>query len=410
MDSAILALIAALGETTSVFLVALFLLRKVEAGPSRTLVITYMAILIAASLFAMASFGVPPDSPFSAIGMIPQLLDIWSMALIFHFIFLMGKWSRISLRGSGYVLVYLPALYMTVSLSLALLLIPSTITTEWRAGIPLVQFGLLTPLFIVAGVLYGAGAIVAILFILRGGVAQMKRLLVLISVFLAVQAFNIPIFFWLVPGPTPYVTSLILSSLVGLILAYSVTRESPLLVPRKEEGPKEERVKRLDAGATYLFASDNQSVAQDAFVHHVRSGLEGLWISRRPPPDVKKTYGLVKTPFIWLTNNDWEGELCIPPAEIGRLSRTIREFIDSAQDYVILFEGMEYLVTNNGFHNCLTLVQHLNDRVMGSKGVLLLSLNPEAFDKKDVALLASETRGLLDVRWEDRARRTASSD
>jgi len=99
------------------------------------------------------------------------------------------------------------------------------------------------------------------------------------------------------------------------------------------------------------------------------------------------------------------GENCIDPGELGPLSTAIGGFTREARDYLVLIEGLEYMLAKTGFQTVLKLVQYLNDRVMGTGGILLLGLNPQAIGEKELALLKSEAAGVFEEAGDPAGRR-----
>jgi hypothetical protein len=201
----------------------------------------------------------------------------------------------------------------------------------------------------------------------------------------------------------------VIVSLFGLILANAAIKKSPLIIPRKEDiGEKapEKKVRLLAPGASYLYLGAERETARKTFCGLVLAGKEGLWITRKRPNEARKRYGLVKTPFIWLTGAAVEGEVCISPGDTGKLSTALVGFIGAAKEFVILFEGIEYLHSNTGFQNTLRLCHFLNDKAMGHNGIIMLSVDPAAFSPTEMAMLASEAAEVFG----ERSGREAGSD
>jgi hypothetical protein len=146
----------------------------------------------------------------------------------------------------------------------------------------------------------------------------------------------------------------------------------------------------LEDGHSYL--SHDQKAAFEAFSEYVRSGREGLLITRRFPEDVRKDYGLQTTPIRWLA--EAKGHDAIPPADLLGLSLMVKDFLDKATKPVVMLHGVEYLTTINGFGPILRLIQGLSEENAAERGILLLPLVPRTLDEKEEALLATETTPL----------------
>ncbi|MDY6960081.1 MAG: DUF835 domain-containing protein, partial [Halobacteriota archaeon] len=105
----------------------------------------------------------------------------------------------------------------------------------------------------------------------------------------------------------------------------------------------------------------------------------------------KKRYQLEKTPIVWLTRKEVEGENCIHPNDlITKLQSTLNNFISEAEDGVILLDGLEYLVTQNDFEMVLKFIQAINDDLMVSSSRLITPIDSEALDPRDFHSLKKE--------------------
>jgi hypothetical protein len=286
-------------------------------------------------------------------------------------------------------LIYLPAILLTGASAAAAQVTPSVFAPEYGSNFFQVHFGPLGYLFAVVGAIYQTGALIVLGTVIRSGAGKLKKEL-LVTFFLIALAYLDAI---LASRPPPGISyswmSLFLQSLVGVALAYIVMKKSPLIVPHTEDRVLEGQVTILGPGGTYLFLREKER-ARELFALYLKSGKEGLWITRRPPREARELYGLVKTPFIWLTSVSVEGENCIDPSEFGQLSSAVTLFVRKARECVMLIEGLEYLTTKVGFPTVLKFIQYLNDRMMSTGGILMVGTTPQAFEAHDLALLKSE--------------------
>lgn len=149
-------------------------------------------------------------------------------------------------------------------------------------------------------------------------------------------------------------------------------------------------------GAGYILRERKSEQAFEIFTDLVTHGLQGLCVSRLKPEAVRERWGLRKTPIVWLTQNAEAGEKCITPTDMPRVHFVISDFLDKAENSVILLDGIEYIITHNSFPSALKLVQLLNDRVMMHKSRLLVPVDPVAVGEKELALLERDMRPLGD--------------
>jgi hypothetical protein len=146
----------------------------------------------------------------------------------------------------------------------------------------------------------------------------------------------------------------------------------------------------LEDGRTYL-AQDPKG-AFESFSYLVRSGRQGLMITRTFPEAVRKDYGIQTTPIRWLAET--KGADAIPPGDLLGLSVTVKEFMEKATNPVVMLHGIEYLTTYDGFTPVLKLIQGLSEANAMEQGILILPVTPKSLDERDEALLASETTPL----------------
>jgi hypothetical protein len=244
------------------------------------------------------------------------------------------------------------------------------------------------------GAAYSAGILAKLAFILRRGDNSIRTEIVLVMILTIAAIMTFAYQAWIIPGLSTVPLSFIFTSLISLVLGYAALKGSPLVVPMTEvrsrtdgDGP---RAATFKPRTVHLCLIGDRTVSRRRFSTLVKNGTLGLWVSRRPPKELRDEYGLVRTPVIWLTGNAVEGEVCIQPADTAKLSKAFSDFIAATGDYIILFEGLEYISSSIGFKPTLNLVQLLNDKVMGSRGSMIIWLDPKAFREEDLALLRSE--------------------
>ena len=395
MQPATVLILAGLAGTIAISLTTLALLWNIRSGMTRNLAMALIALLVSAAVLTLlSSAGIPSRFELFILGLSDTLVYL-SVAVELHMILSFSRWKRLSSARMGQLIIYLPILASTVSLSVAGGLFPSTMHVSHETIPPFASFGPLDPMVLVTGAIYLFGSMTMLLLMLWTGAkeirAELWAILMIIGLGLSASLGLLAV----LPGISMSATYLIVGSLTGLVLGRAALKKSILIVPQREAPVVDEPVQLLGPGATYLFLREKQQ-ARELFVLYLKSGRPGLWITRRPPREARELYGLDKTPFLWLTSSTVPGENCIDPGEFGPLSAAISSFTREAKDYLILIEGIEYIVSKTGFPTVLKLVQYLNDRVMSTGGMLLLGMNPQAFKEGELALLKSEAAGVFE--------------
>jgi len=161
----------------------------------------------------------------------------------------------------------------------------------------------------------------------------------------------------------------------------------------------------LAAGRSYVVEESPPDISFDAFVNIISTTTGeparkavGLAVSRQHPDLIRQKYGLEQTPVFWLATRT--GQDVISPTNLGILTHTLIQFVEENPSGVILLDGLEYLVSNNDFNKVLRVIDQVNDHISQSKAVMIIPVDPRAFDQKELALLernmeklASKARG-----------------
>jgi hypothetical protein len=143
----------------------------------------------------------------------------------------------------------------------------------------------------------------------------------------------------------------------------------------------------LEDGYSYLIKDRNKSIGTQLVSEKELVGENVLYITRNVPEDITKEKS-AKNALIWLTYN--KGPNCIEPTNITRLSLRIQEFLKSNKNATIVFDGLEYLTSQNDFSTILHFIQLVNDKIMISDSKLILSINPNAFRPNELAQIERE--------------------
>ena len=143
------------------------------------------------------------------------------------------------------------------------------------------------------------------------------------------------------------------------------------------------------AGMGYVIYEKTSSTSSQVFKDYIVRGDCGLLVSRRYPEHFFSRYNLEDVEAVWLSTAEGD-DTWIDPCNLSKLHHVICDFIKKTPPSIILFEGFEYLMVRNSFLGALKFIQSLMDEIVLSRSKLLLSINPEAFDKKELALIRRE--------------------
>jgi PAS domain S-box-containing protein len=157
--------------------------------------------------------------------------------------------------------------------------------------------------------------------------------------------------------------------------------------PTRETAKAREGKYKLEFGSNYLIV-DNIDLAYDMFTDTIMTGTEGLCITRKVPRKLRERYGLKRTPIVWLTSERVDGERTIN--SLQDLSILISNYVDKAQKPLILVDGVEYLISHQGFDSVYHFLQAKGTQVEAAGGTIIVPFFKETLEPRQVKLLERE--------------------
>ena len=98
----------------------------------------------------------------------------------------------------------------------------------------------------------------------------------------------------------------------------------------------------LEAAGIYVVPDEAYEVFTDQILH----GVEGLCITHLDPDDVRRRWGFRETPILKLTVEKG-GDHFVSPRNLPILFSTIRSFVESSHNSIVLLDSIEQLVKEN---------------------------------------------------------------
>ena len=149
-----------------------------------------------------------------------------------------------------------------------------------------------------------------------------------------------------------------------------------------EAGPPLE----LSRGVCHLVKEKKPDFSFYLFGTLVAAGMPALCVTRQYPDRVRREHSLRDTRIIWLSHTP--GDDYHNPTALGVLTKAICKFIEESKgEAVVLIDGLEYIMVNNGFLQTLMFVEQINEFVMQRKAIVILPVSPDALEEKELALL-----------------------
>ncbi len=109
--------------------------------------------------------------------------------------------------------------------------------------------------------------------------------------------------------------------------------------------------------------------------------------SRLNPNRIKEDYGVKDSEIYWLTSRDSQNYITVSP-NLENLSWRLEDLLK--EDGVVLLDGLEYLISNTGFEPTIQFLRHMIDMVSETETVFLLTVSPDALERKHVSILERE--------------------
>src|SRR3989304_5524579 len=123
--------------------------------------------------------------------------------------------------------------------------------------------------------------------------------------------------------------------------------------------------------------------------------------ARAPPPPQPAALRAGAPPledagFIWLSKSVGKkgGRMAVAePSALVDIASAISDFAADGGNGAVLLEGLEYLISQNGFASVMRFLQKVNEKVVLNDSYLLISANPAAMKEQEYKLLAKEVAG-----------------
>lgn len=143
---------------------------------------------------------------------------------------------------------------------------------------------------------------------------------------------------------------------------------------------------------TYLMKEEDGDGSMQIFKDILKSGMDGMLVTRQYPKKVKKKHGLQDVSMMWLSSVDRDN--AVRPKNLEKFSLSIEQFLSKKEGSILLY-GFEYLISNNDFDTVLHLIQSLKDQVAVNESILIISVNPKTMDEHDIDVLETEVDRVL---------------
>ena len=363
-------------------LLGLYVLLK---GPKRTLNRVFSLFAFSLAIWGISEVG-------HRIADSPEVAYLWMRgggigwcfmaSLYFHFILVFTKRETFLKRKSTYVLLYLPPLiFLYLFLTTDLIYGQQLVKRSW--GYTSIPGNIAWTFFFYYFLQYLMGNYFIADIKKKGSTLEKKQakpLLVGITVFLVIAtATNIALPFFDVQLPE-------IGSSVSLILTvctlYAILKHKLFIIELKPEEPRDNKQKYiLDRGFSYSITEERLDKSYEIFTDQLLHGSFGLCLSKFPPKKVRDTYGLERTPIIWVAFR--ENENTVSPKDLDAMESIIFDFLSRATRPVILIDCFNEIRLTNGIDRTINWLQRIGATCKEKNCILLISVNPDIVDEKE---------------------------
>jgi rubrerythrin len=159
-------------------------------------------------------------------------------------------------------------------------------------------------------------------------------------------------------------------------------------IPQTPQPVKEDGI-ALEDGHCYIIEEEKLDKSVRLFTETLNKGYTGLCITRTNPKHIKGISELEDVTIMWLTDKESETEDTIP-AVLERIMYEISDFLRREENGCLILDGIEYLVSNNGFDAVLRFIRRMVDEFSESKSVLLVAVSPFTLKERELKILERE--------------------
>jgi PAS domain S-box-containing protein len=157
--------------------------------------------------------------------------------------------------------------------------------------------------------------------------------------------------------------------------------------------------RNLIRGQSYLIKEKTNLKTNDIFNDLILLDYNGLYISRTNPIKMKNITNNDKIQHILISSEMIDGKRNISTLE--QLKNLIKEYCSSTENCVILIDGIHYFLTMNSFNELINIFYEINDIILQSKSILLLSFNTMMIPDSQNEIIENEFNCLHEIRVED---------
>jgi hypothetical protein len=184
----------------------------------------------------------------------------------------------------------------------------------------------------------------------------------------------------------PGITAAVVTPQPAAAASQQAATPAPSPAPAPE---KKEKKFKIERGFNYLIYEERARKIYEEVTRMLSEGVRVLCMTPTFPAKLKKEFDLAKADLVWISESS-EKEAVNPKRLEFEIARTLGNFIRGNVDPVIVIDGFEFLMMQNGYENVMKFIKKANDLASVNGATIVVSLNPSAMKKEDLPLLQKE--------------------
>lgn len=168
------------------------------------------------------------------------------------------------------------------------------------------------------------------------------------------------------------------------LLGIKPKKEKIIPKENKENNTKRQKLKK---GSVYLIPE--AKTGYEIFTENVMHGDSGLVITKEIPERIRTEHKLKKTPIIRLDANFTK------KIRIDDLISKITEFLsETGEEGIVIIDCLDRILTSMSFETTFKIIQVLRDKASKHNNLIIISVNTDIFERKELAMIEEETEQL----------------
>ncbi len=157
--------------------------------------------------------------------------------------------------------------------------------------------------------------------------------------------------------------------------------------------------RELKEGYNYLFLEDKGDKVFSILSEFVKDGQPGMVVTTKIPSKIREKFSLQGLDIKWLSDHASNEHDVLDPTRLEfDLVRAISNFSRENERGIILLDGLEYLIVENGFERVSKLLKKTTDTCSFNATTYLIHLNPSSMSKAELSITKKEFDHVEDLR------------